>query len=468
MLVGGLVLAGVRMRRADLVERLPSPPDVSGQTAAVAGHLRERYAQARSDPSAATVGTLCLAYHADMFFEQASRCYEVAADLDGEDWRWTYYRALIVAERGGGGPLAEMLRTVTTAAPQFGPAWLRLGDAEFKAGRYDAAAAAWEKAAGLGEPARGIESPSPVVEIPLAGHASLGLARVALVRGDADRSREVLEALVAKLAGFGPAHRLLADSYRLSGRETDALREVYLANRRPPYTPYADPMVDALARESRHSILLLRLASEVDLSINGAWSEYLTRRALEFDPGNPDVVVKLGRILRTLERNDEALGYFEQYYRMVPGDYQGLAHIGSALSALGRFGEAESYFRRALGGLDDPQTHYNLGLLLVVTGRETEGLREYERALERDPMHADARSNLAAVLARRGQVDRASRELAFLVEHDPENAIARTNLGLILMQQGRSREAQVHLEEAVRIAPELAPAAEALASLRER
>lgn len=468
MLIGGLLLAGARMRRADLVERLPSPPDVSGQTPAVAGHLRERYAQARNDPSANTVGTLCLAYHADMFFEQASRCYEVAADLDGDDWRWTYYRALILAERGGGGTLAEMLRAVTGAAPQFGPAWLRLGDAEFKAGRYDAAAEAWTVAATLEEPARGTASPSPVVEVPLSGHAALGLARVALVRGDANRAREILEGLTTKVPGFGPAHRLLADSYRRSGREADAEREVYRANRRPPYAPYADPMVEVLARESRHSILLLRLASEVDLSKNGAWSEYLTRRAAEFDPGNPDVVVKLGRILRTLERNGEALEYFERYRRMVPGDYQGLAHIGSALSALGRFGEAESYFRRALAGVDDPVTHYNLGLLLVVTGREDEGIREYERALGRDPMHADARSNLAAVLARRGQFDRALRELAFLVEHDPENAIARTNLGLIFMQQGRGREAEVQLEEAVRIAPGLAPAAEALAALRGR
>jgi tetratricopeptide (TPR) repeat protein len=468
LIVGALVLAGARWRRADLLARLPSPPAVAGQTRAVASHLRDRYEEARRDPSAGPVGTLCLAYHADMFFDHASRCYEVAADLDGDDWRWSYYRALILAERGGGGALVELLRSVTRAAPRFAPAWLRLGDAEFKAGRYDAAADAWVVAARLEEPARGTASPSPVVEIPLAGHASLGLARVALVRGDANRARELLEDLTTKVPGFGPAHRLLADSYRRSGREVDAGREVYRANRRPPYTPYADPMVDDLARESRHSILLLRLASEVDLSINGAWSEYLTRRAAEFDPGNPDVVVKLGRILRTLERNDEALEYFEQYHRMVPGDYQGLAHIGGTLSALGRFGEAESYFRRAVAGIDDPVTHYNLGLLLVVTGRESEGIREYERALEGDPMHADARSNLAAVLARRGQVDRASRELAFLVEHDPENAIARTNLGLVLMQQGRDREAEVQLEEAVRLAPTLAPAAEALALLGGR
>ena len=81
--------------------------------------------------------------------------------------------------------------------------------------------------------------------------------------------------------------------------------------------------MDALTRESRNSTLLLRVASEATLTVNAAWSEYLTRRAVEFDPGNPDAVLKLARVLRTLERNEEALGWFVKYAEMVPGDYLG-------------------------------------------------------------------------------------------------------------------------------------------------
>lgn len=403
-----------------------------------------------------------------MFFDQAVRCYDLVRELDPGSWTWTYYRALIHAERGGGPALADDLRRVTTASPSFGPAWLRLGDAEFKARRYDAAAAAWTRAAGLDDPPPGDGAPPHLVEVPLAVHASLGLARLALVRGEPEQARAILEPLLARSPGFSSAHRLLADAYRAAGREADAERAIGHANRLPPYAPYADPMVDALARESRNSTLLMRLASEANLSINAAWSEFLSRRAAEFDPENPDVVVKLGRILRTLERNDEALQYFERYHRLVPGDYEGMAHIGGTLSALGRFDEAEPYFRRALAGEDDPVTHYNLGLLLVRTGREVEGIGEYEQALQRDPMHANARSNLATVLARRGQLDRAARELAFVVEHDPENASARTNLGMVLAGQGRRGEAIAQLREALRIDPRLAPAAEVLRSLENR
>jgi len=461
----GLWIAGPWRTSGDR-DRIPPPPRLSAQQKVIEDHLRARYDAASEAPSSiAAVGPLCLAYHADMFFDLAERCYELAATLAPDDWRWTYYRAVIQSERGGGEALVDNLRNVVERAPQFGPAWLRLGEAEFKAGRYDEAAEAWQKARDLPVAEQGSATPRHLPEVPLSAYASLGLARIALVRSQFEGARTTLEALIGSTPFFGSALRLLAESYRRLGRQSEAERLVYRAGRLPPYSPYADPVIDELARESRNSIFLLRLASEANLAINAEWSEYLTRRALEFDPGNPEVVLKLARILRTVERNEEALELFKRYQAMVPGDYQVLAHIGSCLSAMGRLNEAESYFRQALKGLDDPVTHFNMALLLALTNRLDEAIAEYEEALERDPMHSDARSNLAAALARQGKLDRAARELRFLLEHDPENAGARTNLGLVLLQQGRVADAKGQLEEALRLDPGLTPAREALASI---
>jgi tetratricopeptide (TPR) repeat protein len=150
---------------------------------------------------------------------------------------------------------------------------------------------------------------------------------------------------------------------------------------------------------------------------------------------------------------------------MVPGDFLGLAHIGSCLSAMGRYQEAESYLRRAVAGIDDPQTHYNLGLLLSITNRPTEAIAEYEKALARDPMHADARLNMATALARQGKTEQASRELTRLVDQDPDNAVARTNLGVVLLQLGKIELARGQLEAALRADPNLEPARQALESI---
>jgi tetratricopeptide (TPR) repeat protein len=467
ILVGGVcVWAFQRWRGSEAAARIPLPPAAAAQSKAVAAHLAEKYEVARNEPtSSAAVGSLCVAYHADMFFSEADRCYGLATELDPSQWRWRYYRALIQAERGGGESLVENLRRVLAQASDFGPAWQRLGDALFKAGRYDEAREAWERAAAA--PAAGTNQTSPrhVTEVPLSAYASVGLARIALVQGDAERARTVLERVAADTPQFSSALRLLADVYTSLGRQSEAERLVYRANRLQPFAPYLDPMVDDLARESRNSTLLLRLSSEASLAVNAEWAEYLTRRALEFDPENPEAVVKLGRVLRTVGRNDEALGFFHRYHQMVPGDFLGLAHIGSCLSAMGRYQEAESYLRRAVAGIDDPQTHYNLGLLLAVTNRTSEAIAEYEKALARDPMHADARLNMATAFARQGRMDVALRELTRLVDQDPDNAVARTNLGVVLIQQGRVEQARAQLEAALRADPSLGPAREALESI---
>ena len=443
---------------------LPLLPDLAGQTPAVAAHLRAAHdAAARGAGSAAEVGALCRAFHADLLLDAAARCYDGVTALDG-DWRWRYARALIDIELGGGGGLADRLRAIAATAPDFAPVWLRLGDAEFKAARYDAAADAWRRAATLPAPdaAPPGDGPPHVAEAPISAYASLGLARTALAASDPDGAREILERAVGISPAFGPGFRLLADSYRALGRERDAERAVYQAGRRPGFTPFADPVVDGLTRESRNSTLLLRVASEATLTVNAAWSEFLARRAVEFDPTNPDAVLKLARVLRTLERNEEALGLFQKYTSMVPGDYLGLAHIGSCLSALGRHQEAEGYFRKSLAGLDDPTTHYNLGLLMSETGRLADAEREYRRALILDPAHAAARANLGPLLARMGRTREAADELRRLVADDPENVGALTNLGVVLMQAGRAREARPYLERAVELAPELPQAQAAL------
>ena len=63
------------------------------------------------------VGSLGLAYHADMFYDQAQRGYAIAEELRGASWRWTYYRALAQGARGDADGLAAGLRQVVAAAP---------------------------------------------------------------------------------------------------------------------------------------------------------------------------------------------------------------------------------------------------------------------------------------------------------------------------------------------------------------
>jgi tetratricopeptide (TPR) repeat protein len=212
-------------------------------------------------------------------------------------------------------------------------------------------------------------------------------------------------------------------------------------------------LVDALVRESRSSTFLLQQAAEANDFGNVAWDEYVTRRALEFDAGNADAAYRLGGILRGLARHAEALEVYRRYHQLVPDDFQGLGQIGSCLTDLGQFAEAEPLLRQAATGLDDATSHYNLGLLLARLGRLQEAVIEYERALDRDSQDANTRSNLAAVLVRQGKLDAATRQLASALEIDPDNASAHTNLGAVLAQEGHFEQAARQFRDAMRLDP---------------
>ena len=459
MAVAVVILAIVQIRRASFARQLPALPDLSHETAAVRDRLLERDRAARDDAASAdSVGALGLTYHANGFYERAARSYELAEKLDPQAWQWIYYFAIAEGERGSIDTALSALRRVVATAPDFAPAWLRLGDAAFKAGRTAAAEEAWHRAQAAREPNQPSIVPAHVATAPTASYAALGLARIALARGAPDAARQLLEPVTIASPRFGPAFRLLGEAYRALERSADAAAAIRRADALPAYAPPSDPLVEAVARESRTSTVLLQQAAAADPALNAPWREFLIRRALAFDPQNPDVVYEMGTTLHQMGKNDEALDYLRRYQQMVSGEYQGLTEIGKCLSDLGRYPEAESALRHALQGTDDAITHFDLGYVLEQQGRIAQAIDEYHRALAANPTHLGARTNLAGALARTGRLNDAVRQLTLALETDPDNADVHANLGTILAVQGQDARAVREFREALRIDPRHAAA----------
>jgi tetratricopeptide (TPR) repeat protein len=460
IVVAALVLVasvGVAVRmRSRAAAMLPLLPDLSGQPPAVVEHLRSADAQARRHPASAdAVGALGIAYHADLFYGAAAEAYRSAAILAPDDWRWQYLLALLHLERGEAEPAASLLRAITAANPTMALAWLRLGDAEFKRARYNEADEAYGRAEAGNVAAA--DPPGPLAArretIPVGAYAALGRARVALQQARAERAKESLEKLVAAAPRLGVAHRLLGDAYQRLGQNDKAARHVARAAALPAYNAAPDPMVDALARESRSSVLLLKQASAADPTRDSAWREYLIRRALEFDAANPDVVYEMGALLQQLKRPREALPYFERHLDMVSDDQQTLVQIGKCYSDLAQYPAAEATLRRAIALADDAVGEYNLGYVLDQVGRTDEAERQYQRALALNPGLAAAHTNLGAALAARGQFSDAVTHLAEAVRLEPGNAAARNNLGALFLQQRQVENAAREFRLALELNP---------------
>src|SRR3954470_12858529 len=119
-----LAVAAIALGSWSCGSKGPPLPDLSSSPNAVRTHLE--------DARQSGIDAYCVALHADMFLDQATQCYRELEARDTSSWRWTYYRALILDENGGGPAAIEALRDVTSRAADFGPAWWRLGEAEFK------------------------------------------------------------------------------------------------------------------------------------------------------------------------------------------------------------------------------------------------------------------------------------------------------------------------------------------------
>ncbi len=425
--------------------RMPPLPDLSGVAAPVRDAILAADAHARAAPSGAAAGALGRVHHANLRPADALAAYAVAERLSPSEWRWTYLRALLQEERGDQGPQRAALERVTAAAPTFGPAWYRLGELAFKQRRLDDARTAYERARDASPTAPfappGVASRQTV---PLGAYAGFGLARVTLERGDRQNAVQQLRALVQSYPGFGPARTQL--------HALDAPAAARSGGFEAPFVPPADPLLDALVAESRHSDLLLKHAGIATRAGDAAWREFLVRRALAFNPRDLNVLMEMAAMLQATGRPAEALAVLKQHEALAPGDHHTLVEQGRVLDDLGRLGEAEAVLLRAVT-VRDSAAEYNLGAVLDKQGRWEEAQARYARALEINPFHARAMNNMAVGLDRHGQTGQALPLFERAIAISPASAEFYVNYGSALIQQRRFDDAVRVLGQAVGLDP---------------
>ena len=106
----------------------------------------------------------------------------------------------------------------------------------------------------------------------------------------------------------------------------------------------------------------------------------------------------------------------------------------------GKFGEAESHYRKALPGRSTAETHNGLGYVLAQQGRTDEALAEFRKAIDLDAKFTPAYNNLADALATQGKLEEAEHYYELSLAHRP-SAVVYNSLGLVLRRLGKMDEA---------------------------
>jgi tetratricopeptide (TPR) repeat protein len=427
----------------------PELPDLKTVNPALRAFLQSADREARRRPgSAEAIGKLGMAYHANLFVEQAARAYGIAARLAPGDDRWAYAQAYLQEERGNEKEQLSLLRETLRLKPDHPLALLKLADWFFKQDRLDDAAHYYEMAAGV--PGNGVLL-----------QATFGLGRVAARRRDWKKVVEYIAPLSRNYPSLLAPFGLLQEAYQAlgqTGKAAEAREGASLASGKtmpPPVDPWNGQLMDLCYSTTR----LLREAGLQSRFGNPERALLLARRAAQTDPADPDVRAFLATTLLDNYQNkpeaiDEALTQIAECLRLRPDDLAPLwtftTNFFKAAKPPSAIERLDALLRLHAGS---PEAHFSLGLLADAKGETAEALSQYQAALREKPNDYAISNQLGKLLDKIGKYDEAIAQFRRSLQLNPQIAAPRRNLGLALIQQGNYGQGMKEFEELLRLNP---------------
>lgn len=245
--------------------------------------------------------------------------------------------------------------------------------------------------------------------------------------------------------------------------------------------PWAAKSIQSNAFKVFQSILAMVILVALSVSSvvqSRTWknSEVLYRNVLRRSPDSTLALSNLAVVVR-LEpgREEEGEDLLREALRIDPLMVQALVNMGQIEKKRGNLKEAEQYFAKAVAvldkksqrffGLDDLGAYYFLAEILDATGRRTEALAIFERAVARAPNLAEPHHNFAVHLQKASRIDEAIAHFTEAVRLEPTYIHSHYLLAGILAERGRLEEAETLLRQVVAVDPNYQKAKQHLANI---
>ena len=408
-------------------------PDVGRLHPLVSQQLSDAYASLMATARDADVpryarsdayGEMGKLFMAAEFLHDAERCFQNAALMSPDVFRWSYYLAHLLRNMGALSASVERFERALELRPTDEAALVWLGRVYLELGRPEAAAQ---------------QVTLMLARYPEASAVRFEAGRVALAQQDYASSVEHLAAALALDPGASVIHYPLAMAYRHLGDLEQAEHHLQRRGGRASRGSGAgvpvrlsDPLMAELNAVLRNPQAFRVLAFQAAANLN--WPEAVTqfRKAVDAAP-----------------------------------DYAAMRlNLGTALERVGDARGAQAQFEEALR-LDPrmERAHYSLAALLERSGRDAEAIERLVAAVTHDPSFAAAHLMLADALRRADRLVRSVTHYRRVIDLEPGNATARFGEAMALVRLERYGEAAERLTAAIRIHAERTEFPHALARL---
>jgi tetratricopeptide (TPR) repeat protein len=256
---------------------------------------------------------------------------------------------------------------------------------------------------------------------------------LALRGGRADAAIRELQVAIEGNPGSSEAHRALGTAFRLDQQYGASIDQFEIAIRlRPDDERSRLALADVLFESGQRDRV-----------------EQVLRDAIQAIPASGTARWKLGQILQTLHRDEEALPVFVEAAARAPlaGADRVQALIGSLYLTRADFdGAATAFGNRLDGDPNSAEAHRQLADVYRRQGRQDEALLEYLATLLVDPADAEACASIGQVHMSAGRYAEAVEILQKAVSLKPQYREARYALANALIRLGRMDEGRRELE----------------------
>lgn len=177
---------------------------------------------------------------------------------------------------------------------------------------------------------------------------------------------------------------------------------------------------------------------------------------------------ELGQTLLRMSQGEESLVFLEKAYKKLPKDTYLLMDRGEAFMRSGNLTEAIKAYTELIDIEEgNAGAHYNLGLLLAMTGKDDAALFHYQKAERRRSADVPVLYNLGNLYLRLGALEEARLSYVKFIEDSSVFANAYNNLGLVYIKKGEWSEAMKNFQAAVRIDPKHQMASQNIARVQK-
>jgi len=161
------------------------------------------------------------------------------------------------------------------------------------------------------------------------------------------------------------------------------------------------------------------------------------QRAVELDPDEANYANALGVVLAQLGQLDAAERAYVMALRAAPGHPVAVCNLGELSERRGELARAESLYGQAVRGpVDCAHARRFFGRRLLAQGNPADAVMQFEKLVVLLPENADAHNDLGVAYVRHGRIEAARRQWRRALELDPNHPSARSNLEQSLREAG--------------------------------